>query len=72
VLQIKITLSIPKVLVERVEEYIKKRGSATSVADFMRQATNEKIDRLEREERGDREPVDISALGDPTRAARRR
>jgi hypothetical protein len=42
------------------------------VADFCRQAASEKIDRLEREERGDREPVDIAALGDPIKAVRRR
>jgi Arc/MetJ-type ribon-helix-helix transcriptional regulator len=70
--QTKVQVSLPDVLIERIEEHMKKRGSATSVADFVRQSASEKIDRLEREERGISEPVDIAALGDPLKAARRR
>jgi len=61
---------LPLVLADRIEHQIKKRGSATSVADFVRQAASEKIDRLERDERGERDPIDLNALGDPLRRAR--
>jgi hypothetical protein len=70
--QVKLNISIATVLVERIEQHLRKRGSAVSIADFIRQAASDKIDRLEREERGVTEPVDISALGDPIKAARRR
>jgi Arc/MetJ-type ribon-helix-helix transcriptional regulator len=35
---VKLNVSIPKVLVERIEEKIRRDGSATSVADYLRQA----------------------------------
>lgn len=38
VAQVKLSLSIPKVLVERIEEKIRRDGTATSVADYLRQA----------------------------------
>jgi hypothetical protein len=43
--QIKLTLMIPDILVRRIEARIKKDGSATSVADFMRQAAARDLDR---------------------------
>lgn len=49
--QTKVTISLPSVLVERVEQHIKKRGDATSVADFLRQSAAREIDRLEDAER---------------------
>jgi hypothetical protein len=70
--QTSIGVNLPDALIARIAQHIKDRGTATSVADFCRQAATEKIDRLEREERGDREPVDIAALGDPIKAVRRR
>jgi Arc/MetJ-type ribon-helix-helix transcriptional regulator len=65
-------VQLPTVLVERIEEHLKKRGTATSVADFIRQSATDKIERIDREERGITEPVDVAALGDPIKAARRR
>lgn len=35
---VKLTIAIPKIIVERIEEKIRRDGSATSVADFLRQA----------------------------------
>jgi hypothetical protein len=68
--QVKLNISIATVLVDRIEQQLKKRGTAVSVADFVRQAAAEKIDRLERDERGERDPIDLNALGDPLRRAR--
>jgi hypothetical protein len=65
-----VAVSLPDVLIDRIEQHIKKRGTATSTADFMRQATTKEIDHLEREERGERDPIDLNALGDPLRRAR--
>ncbi|HEV2317978.1 MAG TPA: hypothetical protein VGV89_10465 [Thermoplasmata archaeon] len=65
-------VQIPEVLAKRIEEQIRKRGSATSIADFLRQAGMDRIDRIEREERGDSPPVDLAGLGDPIKAVRRR
>lgn len=36
--QVKINVSIPKALIERIEEKIRRDGTATSVADYLRQA----------------------------------
>jgi Arc/MetJ-type ribon-helix-helix transcriptional regulator len=44
--QIKIQVSVPRVLVDRIEEKLRRDGSATSVADFLRQAA---VDVLKRE-----------------------
>jgi hypothetical protein len=46
---VKINLSIPSVLVERIEERIRLTGAALSVADFLRQAA---VKELEHQEAG--------------------
>ncbi len=46
---------MPDVLVLRIEEILKRRGSWTTVADFMRQAAAEKADSIELEDRVSRD-----------------
>jgi Arc/MetJ-type ribon-helix-helix transcriptional regulator len=42
--QVKLSISIPSVLAERIEDRIRRDGSATSVADFLRQAAVKVLD----------------------------
>ena len=50
--QTKVAVSMPDVLILRIEEILKRRGSWTTVADFMRQAAAETADSIESEDRG--------------------
>lgn len=43
--QLKLNISIPRVLVERIEEKIRRDGTATSVADYLRQAAVRDLER---------------------------
>jgi hypothetical protein len=68
--QTKITVSIPDLLIEKIEQILRVDGSwGTSVADFLRQAAAEKVRQLDPDRRSS--PVDIEALGDPMKAVRR-
>jgi Arc/MetJ-type ribon-helix-helix transcriptional regulator len=72
VAQVKLTVSIPKILVERIEERIRRDGSATNVADYLRQAAVRDMEHAGYGGLRESSPVDIAALGDPIKAARRR
>jgi Arc/MetJ-type ribon-helix-helix transcriptional regulator len=40
-----VNVNLPTVLIERIEDRIKRDGSATSVADFLRQSAVKELDR---------------------------
>jgi len=43
--QSKVHISLPLILIERIEELIRQDGSATSVPDFIRQAAVKEVER---------------------------
>jgi hypothetical protein len=45
--QVKLHVQLPAVLAQRIEDRIQRDGSATSVADFLRQAAVKELDRQE-------------------------
>jgi Arc/MetJ-type ribon-helix-helix transcriptional regulator len=55
--QVKLNISLPKVLADRIEELIHRDGSANSVPDFVRQAAVKEVERR----LGDHEVVDEGA-----------
>jgi Arc/MetJ-type ribon-helix-helix transcriptional regulator len=59
---VKIHIQLPAVLAQRIEERISRDGSATSVADFLRQAA---VKELERQDLNNSAEIESKA---PTRA----
>jgi Arc/MetJ-type ribon-helix-helix transcriptional regulator len=62
---VKVNVSIPSQLADRIEQHIKKNGAAMSVADFLRQAGTKEIDYLEELERTRSMGVRFEALPAP-------